>query len=52
MKPLVTAAPEMSYLIKLKHYNIAGFKGLAPERRMRVRAEEKLKIKKVKSMVL
>lgn len=52
LKPLVTAAPEMSYLIKLKHYNIAGFKGLAPERRMRVRAEEKLKIKKVKSMVL
>ena len=51
-KPLVTAAPETSYLIKRKHEGMAGFKRLAPERRMRVRAEEKLEVKNVKSMML
>lgn len=49
---MVTAAPEMSYLIKRKHEGMAGFKRLAPERRMRVRAEEKLQVKNVKSMML
>lgn len=49
---MVTAAPEMSYLIKVKHESTAGFKRLAPERRMRARAEEKLEVKNVKSMML
>lgn len=49
---MVTAVPEMSYLIKVKHESMAGFKRLAPERRMRVRAEEKLEVKSMKSMML
>ena len=49
---MVTAAPEMSYLIKVKHESTAGFERLAPERRMRARAEEKLEVKIVKSMML
>lgn len=48
----MTAASEMSYLIKVKHESMAGFKRLAPERRMRVRAGEKLEVKNVKSMML
>ena len=48
----MTAAPEMSYLIKVKHESTAGFERLAPERRMRARAEEKLEVKIVKSMML
>jgi len=51
-KPLVTATPEMSYLIKLKHENMAVFKVLAPEERVKMTAEDKVKIKTVKTKML
>lgn len=52
MKPLVTATPEMSYLIKPKHGNMAVIQGTGITEENENESEGKSEISRVKSMLL